>query len=76
MKKLFLVALLLVVGGGAYYFINQKAPTPVESTMPAGGSQGLVGSESMIGEDAAAPQAGETKEFTLDSFEFGYDKKQ
>ncbi len=73
MNKILMVFLLVVVVGGAYYFMTQKSPASLESTMPAGGTKGPTGNEMMVGSDAAVPEAG--KEFTIDSFEFGYDQK-
>lgn len=73
MKKISIALLLVFVVGGAYYFMNQRTPAFTEDTMPAGGTKAPPGAEAMVGGDAAAPS--EVKEFTLNSFEFGYDQK-
>lgn len=64
MKNIMIVVLVLIfLGVGGYYLMNRRQDT----TMPEPYSEPVI-EESMI-----TPQ--EAKEFTLDSFEFGYDRK-
>lgn len=69
MKKLMLVLLLIAVVGGGYVIMNRtKNAQPQQNAMPVPGTTGVT--ETVVGDTLK-----EGKNFTLDSFEFGYDQK-
>lgn len=80
MKKILLVLVVLLVLGGVGFIVmnSQKANVPAENAMPAPGASGVT--ETVV--ETQPPATGEAvmdkstaKEFTLDSFEFGFDQK-
>lgn len=76
-KALVILILILVLGGGYVLLNSQKTQKPADSTMSISGATGV--SEQRVepssGSTGAMMDPGVEKEFTLDSFEFGYDQK-
>ncbi len=68
MKKLMLVLVIVAVVGGYYVFSNKKNTQPEQNAMPVAGISG-------IAETVVEDMASQTKKFTLDGFEFGFDQK-
>lgn len=68
MKKLILILVIVAVVGGYYVLSNKKNAQPEQNAMPV---VGISGTAETVVEDMAS----QTKKFTLDGFEFGFDQK-
>lgn len=82
MNKLLLVLVLVLVLGGGWYMMKGKsasteAPSKENTVMEAAGATGASAAMMEKTESTAGGtmEKSEVKEFTLDSFEFGYDQK-